>query len=143
MAAPARHFRLAPDHVTEPPQAAAPQRLGLTCGPDGPALAGAPLLRKTATGLEPLPEGELAALTLAAYGEIPDLTRLTRGLAAAAKALNRGDLPLAQTAAVHLELQDVTPEGAARVAAVADHLAKAGTAEKAPADRIMRRANRA
>jgi hypothetical protein len=107
--------------------------LGLTCGPDGPALAGAPLLRKTDTGLALFPRDELAALTLAAYGEIPDLTRLTRGLAATANALNRGDLPLAMTAAVHLQLPDVSAEGGARLAKVADYLAKRGASEEAPA----------
>ena len=132
MAAPfIRHFRLAPDPVTGAPQGDAPPgdaqvTLGLTCGPDGPALAGAPLLRKTATGFAPPPRDELAALTLAAYGEIPNLDRLTRGLAATANALNHADLPLALTAAVHLQLPDVSAEGAARLAAVADYLAKRG-----------------
>jgi hypothetical protein len=102
--------------------------LGLTCGPDGPALGGAPLLHKTDAGLAPLPRDELAALTLAAYGQIPDLTRLTRGLTATAAALNRGDLPLAMTAAVHLQLPDVSAEGAARLVAVAEYLAKRGLA---------------
>ena len=156
MAAPLiRHFRLSPDPVTAGPPGDAPQGdaqahaaqasgapqgggarqpLGLTCGPDGPALAGAPLLRKTETGLEPLPRDELAALTLAAYGEIGDLQRLTRGLAATAAALTRGDLPLAMTAAVHLQLPDLTPEAAARLAAVADYLAKRGSAEGAEAE---------
>ena len=132
MAAPfIRHFRLAPDPVTGAPQGDAPQgaaqvTFGLTCGPDGPALAGAPLLRKTDTGFAPPPRDELAALTLAAYGEIPNLDRLTRGLAATANALNHADLPLALTAAVHLQLPDVSAEGAARLAAVADYLAKRG-----------------
>ena len=104
---------------------------GLTCGPDGPALAGAVLLRKTDQGFAPRPRDELAALTLAAYGEIPDLTRLTPGLAPTAAALNRADLPLAQTAAVHLQLPDVTAEGAARLAAVTSYLAKRPPAEGA------------
>lgn len=141
MAAPLRHFRLAPDPVTagshgDAPQGDAhfgdaPQPLGLSCGPSGPALAGAPLLRKTDAGFAPPPRDELAALTLAAYGEIPDLNRLTRGLAAAADALNNADLPLAMTATVHLQLPDVTAEGAARLTTVADYLAKRGTTEAA------------
>jgi hypothetical protein len=142
-ALPLRHFRLAAESKThgpetaEPqtcePQSGAPQPLALTCGPDGPALAGAPLLRKTAAGFAPPPRDELAALTLAAYGEIPDLTRLARGLAATAAALNHGDLPLAMTAAVHLRLPDVTAEGAARLTPVADYLAKRAAAEPAKA----------
>ncbi len=129
MAAPLiRHFRLAPAPVD-----GAPQPLTLSCGPEGPALAGAPLLRKTDAGFAPPPRDELAALTLAAYGEIANLKRLTRGLAAAANALNQGDLPLAMTATVHLQLPDVTAEGAARLAAVADYLAKRGASEAAEA----------
>ena len=137
-ALPLRRFRLAPGPVTGGPHGAAPQSaarqpLGLTCGPDGPALAGAPLLRKTDQGLAPLPRDELAALTLAAYGEIPNLTRLTRCLAAAA-ALNRADLPLALTAAVHLQLPDVSAEAAGRLTAMVDYLTKRGSAENAPAE---------
>jgi hypothetical protein len=103
VAAPLRHFRLSPE-----PSAQGPQPLGLSCGPEGPALAGAPLLRKTDAGFAPRALPELAALTLAAYGEIPNLERLTRALTATADALNRADLPLAMTATVHLQLPDVT-----------------------------------
>ena len=85
MAAPLRHFRLAPAPADGAPQGDAPT-LGLSCGPEGPALAGAPLLRKTAAGFAPPPLPELAALTLAAYGEIPNLDRLTRALTATAAA---------------------------------------------------------
>lgn len=88
------------------------------------ALAGVPLMSKTAGGLTPRPEHELAALMLAAYGDVGDVDRLTRGLRGAADALNRGDVALAMTSALHLRLPDLGEEPAARLAVVDDFLAK-------------------
>jgi hypothetical protein len=139
MIAPLHRFRLAAEPQTAKSQTPEQPPLALSCGADGPALAGAPLLRKGPAGFTPLPPDELAALTLAAYGELGDLARLTRGLAATAAALNRGDLPLAMTAAVHLRLPDVTPEGAVRLSAVAGYLVRRERAEPAQGSGVLRR----
>jgi len=109
-----RHFRLAQE----------PNSPGLSCGPDGPRLAGVGLLRRTTAGFSPRPADELAALTLAAFGQVTDIDRLSRGLAATADALNAGDVGKAMIAALHLRLPDVSRSGAARVSAVDDYLAK-------------------
>ena len=105
--------------------ARSPTAPGLRCEPDGLALAGVPLLRKSArNGFALRPEHELAALMLAAYGEVGDIARLTRGLSGAAEALNRGDVALAMTSALHLRLPDLGKEPASRLTAVDDFLAK-------------------
>jgi hypothetical protein len=109
-----RHFRLSKE----------PGGPGLTCGPEGLYLAGAPLLRKTADGLVPRRPDELAALTLAAFGEVADVERLTRGLRTAANALNEGDVGKAMMAALHLRLHDVSADGVQRLRRVDDFLAK-------------------
>jgi hypothetical protein len=109
-----RHFRLSKE----------PGGPGLTCGPEGLFLAGAALLRKTTGGLAPRPPDELAALTLAAFGEVADVERLTRGLSAAANALNEGDVGKAMMASLHLRLHDVSADGVQRLRRVDDFLAK-------------------
>ena len=109
-----RHFRFSKE----------PGGPGLTCGPEGLYLAGAALLRKTNGGLVPRRPDELAALTLAAFGEVADVERLTRGLQAAANALNEGDVGKAMMVALHLRLHDVSADGVERLRRVDDFLAK-------------------
>jgi len=87
-------------------------------------LAGVSLVRKTSNGLVVRPAHELGALTLAAYGEAIDAGRTSRGLHAAAGALNRGDLALAMVATLHLQLPELDDEEASRIAVVNDFLAK-------------------
>jgi hypothetical protein len=81
---------------------------GLECTNQGVSLAGAPLLKTTVRGFEPLATDELATLAKAAYG---------RDLDVAAKALNDGDLPRAMIASIQLKLPDLDVDGRARVAA--------------------------
>jgi hypothetical protein len=66
------HFRLADKPGTR----------GLTCEFCGLSLAGVPLLEKSAAGFAPRPANEIGAIILAAYGEIVDPGRLSRGLRA-------------------------------------------------------------
>jgi hypothetical protein len=47
----------------------APGERGLSCTPDGVALAGVPLVRKTQAGFEPRPANEIASLFKAAYAK--------------------------------------------------------------------------
>jgi hypothetical protein len=109
-----RHFRLS----------AAPDGRGLRCEPDGLFLAGVSLLHKTSRGLVLRPTDELSALIFAAYGEVVDPGRVSRGLRAAAEALNRGDTALAMMEALHLQFPELDDEAAARIAAVDEFLAK-------------------
>jgi hypothetical protein len=88
------------------------------------SLAGAPLLRKSAVGLEPRPAAEIAALMRAAYGGGADAAAVSRGLVVIAEALNRGDLGRAMIAAVRLRLPDLGWREAARLAAAEDALVK-------------------
>jgi hypothetical protein len=101
-----------------------PDDLGLSCGPEGLRLAGAPLLLKTEGGFLPRPLEEVEALVFAAYGALPSSTALFRGLRAAAAALNQNDQPLAMTVAVHLGLAEFDREAARRVGAVDSFLRK-------------------
>jgi hypothetical protein len=101
-----------------------PETRGLRCAPDGLSLARVALLRKTAAGFAARPTAEVDALLIAAYGRAHDAERVSRGLEVAAAALNRGELGLAMMAALHLRLADPSPEGAARIAAVDNALAK-------------------
>jgi hypothetical protein len=96
----------------------------LLCDPGGVSFGGVSLLRKTAAGFTPRPPEEVDALMLAAYGEIFDRDRLEGGLQATANALNRGDLELAMIATVQLRLPLLDADGASRVAALGDFLAK-------------------
>jgi hypothetical protein len=93
-----------------------PGGLGLSCSPDGLALAGVPLLAKTAAGFEPRPAPEIAALIKAAYGANGDLVRLQSRLEAIARALNNKDFGLAAIAAVQMQMPELNSESAARVA---------------------------
>ena len=99
-----------------------PGALGLSCSPEGLSLAGAPLLRKTATGFAPRPANEVAALLDAAYGADP--TRLLPSLDLIAEALNRGELARAMIAAVMTRTPELSREAAARVAKADARLTK-------------------
>ena len=98
--------------------------VGLSCSRAGVFLAGVPLLRQTEMGFAPRRTDELDALMKAAYGGELAAGALTPGLNAVANALNRDDIALAMTAAVHLRLSDVSAEGAARILLIEDALAK-------------------
>lgn len=102
---------------------------GLVCTPDGLSLAGAPLLRKTAFGLEPRSIDELAALLMSVYGEDLDPRALTPGLDVVAKALDAGDLGRAMVAALQLKLPGVGLGAAERVAKTEAALSKFNFAE--------------
>jgi hypothetical protein len=100
---PVRMFRLSNE----------PGERGLSCTPDGVALAGVPLLRKTQAGFVPRPANEIASLLKAAFGERP--MALPSRLGAIAQALNRGDFASAMIAAVHTQTPELTAEAAARL----------------------------
>jgi hypothetical protein len=87
---------------------------GLSCTPDGVALAGVPLLRKTQAGFVPRSSNEIASLLKTAYGDRP--MALPSRLDVIAQALNRGDFASAMIAAVHTQTPDLTAEAAARLA---------------------------
>jgi hypothetical protein len=101
-----------------------PGSLGLSCSDTGLLLAGVPLLRTTAAGLEPRPADEIGALLKSAYGHDVDPTSWSSGLGVVAKALNQGDLGCAMVAALHLRLPELSWEGAARVTRADQALAK-------------------
>jgi hypothetical protein len=98
--------------------------LGLSCTASGVALAGTPLLVRTATGFQPRPEDELNLLLKAAYGMDVDYAPLVRGLKVAAASLNDGDVERAMVAALHLRLPALDPGAADRVRKVEDLIAK-------------------
>jgi hypothetical protein len=100
----------------------APGERGLSCTPDGVALAGVPLMRKTQAGFEPRPVNEIASLFKAAFGERP--MALPSRLGTIAKALNSGDFALAMIAAVHTQTPELTAEAAARLARADQDLTK-------------------
>lgn len=99
-----------------------PGERGLSCTPDGVALADVPLVRKTQAGFVPRPANEIASLLKAAFGERP--TALQSRLGAITQALNRGDFASAMIAAVHTQTPDLTAESAARLAQADRELAK-------------------
>ena len=81
-----------------------PGGLGLSCSPTGLALAGVPLLAKTAAGFERRPSSEITALLKAAYGANGGSILLQSRLEAIAQALNNGDFGLAAIAAVQMRI---------------------------------------
>jgi hypothetical protein len=99
-------------------------RTGLTCTETGLSLGRAPLLRLTSSGFAPRPLGELSALLKCAYGHDTRLDNLLSGLDVVADALNREDLGRAMIAAVHLQLPELSREGAARLSVENERLAK-------------------
>ena len=105
---PVRMFRLSNE----------PGERGLSCTPDGVALAGVPLVRKTQAGFVPRPAGEIASLLKAAYGDRP--MALQSRLGAIAQALNSGDFAMAMIAAVHTQTPELDAEAAIRLAHAED-----------------------
>jgi hypothetical protein len=99
-----------------------PRERGLSCTPDGVALAGIPLIRKTPTGFIPRPAGEIASLLKAAYGDRP--MALPSRLDTIAKALDSGDFAMAMIAAVHTQTPELDAAAAMRLAQAEDRLAK-------------------
>lgn len=93
-----------------------PGGLGLSCTPAGVALAGVPLLQKTAAGFEPRAASEIAVLIKAAYGANNEPMRLHARLGAIARALNSGDFALAAIAAVQTRTPELSSEAALRLA---------------------------
>ena len=101
-----------------------PGGLGLSCSPAGLALAGVPLLQKTAAGFEPRPASEIATLTKAAYGANGGPILLQSRLEAIAQALNNRDFGLAAIAAVQMRIPELSSESAARIAHAEEKLSK-------------------
>jgi hypothetical protein len=84
-----------------------PGGLGLSCSELGLSLAGVPLLHKTRSGFALRSPDEIEALVKAAYGAEAIAPELLRGFDTVARALNRGDLALAMTAAVMTRLPEI------------------------------------
>jgi hypothetical protein len=101
-----------------------PGGLGLSCSPDGLALAGVPLLRNTAMGFEPRPASEIATLIKAAYGANGGPILSQSRLEAIAQALNSRDFCLAAIAAVQMRMPELSSEATARVAHAEERLSK-------------------
>jgi hypothetical protein len=101
-----------------------PGSLGLNCKAGGLMLAGVPLLHKVRTGFVPRPRHEVRHLVTSAYGADIDVTAVTRGLGAVARALNEGELGRAMIAAVHLRLPELDWDSAARLAQADDVVSK-------------------
>ena len=98
--------------------------LGLSCDPAGLALAGVPLVAKTAAGFKPRPASEIATLLKAAYGAKGGSILLQSRLEAIAQALNNRDFGLAAIAAVQMRMPELSSEAAARVAHAEEELRK-------------------
>lgn len=101
-----------------------PGGLGLSCTETGLSLAGAALLRKSASGFSPRPAREIIPLLLSAYGRGVDVANVTARLGHIAGALNRGDPGGAMIASLRLNLPELNWDAAVRVAQVEDALAK-------------------
>jgi len=97
---------------------------GLTCRPDGLALAGVPLLRRTSAGLRSRPWAEIRGLLGRAYDMDADVTLVIGGLGIVAHALNTGDMLLAHKTAARLKLAKLDWDGAARLAHAEEAICK-------------------
>ena len=89
---------------------------GVSCDEHGIALAGTPLLTRTAEGFEPRSLDELETLVGSAYHTPRDAAAIWRGLSVAARALSSGDVALAKVATLHLRLESLDEAGARRLA---------------------------
>ena len=101
-----------------------PGGLGLSCTEAGLSLAGAPLLRKSDTGFARRSTTEIEALIQAAYSGHIAVTDLLPGINAVVRALNRGELARAMTAAVLMKLPALDWQAAARLAHAEDRISK-------------------
>jgi hypothetical protein len=101
---------------------------GVTCGPDGLFVGGAPMLRRARSdddgGWTPRPVSERDEALAEVYGLPVDSAAKQGRLAAVARALDRGDLTLASIGAVLLRFpdppaltKDAPPRGSAELAA--------------------------
>jgi hypothetical protein len=111
-----------------------PGGLGLSCSPDGLALAGVPLLTKTAAGFEPRPAPEIEVLIKAAYGANGGPILLQSRLEAIAQALNSGDFGLAAIAAVQMRAPELSRDAAMRLARADNELGKYNYNPEEPRD---------
>lgn len=98
--------------------------LGLNCSELGLSLAGVPLLHKSENGFALRSPDEIEALMKAAYGADAVAPELLRGFETVARALNRGDIALAMTAAVLTRLPELDWNGAACLARAEQRLRK-------------------
>jgi hypothetical protein len=100
---------------------------GVTCGPDGLFVGGAPILRRSQSsdggGWSPLPVSERDETLTEVYGLPVDSAAKESRLAAVARALDRGDLALASIGAVLMRFpdppslaKDAPPRGSAELA---------------------------
>jgi hypothetical protein len=87
---------------------------GVSCGADGPSLGPIRLLEKTDGGFAPRPEAELDAILSTIYGRPFSSARLMPGLAAAARALNHGQMARAMFSTQHLRLSSLLPHEVGR-----------------------------
>lgn len=101
-----------------------PGGLGLSCTAAGLALAGVPLLQKSATAFAVRPAADIEALIRAAYGDDVVLAAVLPGIEAVARALSRGELARAMVLAVMTRLPELGWGAAARLAAAEDRLRK-------------------
>src|ERR1700743_1589472 len=101
-----------------------PGGLGLSCTESGLALAGVPLLRKSDAGFFPRSAEEIDALVRAAYGDDVTAAFLLPGINAVGRALNRGEIAHAMTAAVLMRLPEIGWNAAAHLAYAEDRIRK-------------------
>src|SRR5438093_490758 len=83
------------------------RNLGLCCTEEGLFLGRTPLIERRGGAYIVRPQTDLDRLFGRAYGGKAAAARVMPGLAAAAAALGRSDLALAQIAALHLRLPDL------------------------------------
>ena len=98
----------------------------LACNHAGLFLAGVPLLKTTPKGFTPRSADEVGRLLTAAYGHKFRSEELLPGLQVVARALNEDDLGRAMVASLHLKLPKLSGDGATRIDAIEQTLAKAG-----------------
>jgi hypothetical protein len=101
-----------------------PGGLGLSCTASGLSLAGVPLLRKSGTDFVPRSATEIEALVEAAYRRGVAAIDLVPSIDLVARALNRGEMARAMTAAVLMRLPELDWNSAARLAHAEDQIRK-------------------
>jgi len=101
-----------------------PGGLGLSCTESGLSLAGVPLLENSEVGFVPRSATEIEALVRAAYDGDVAAADLLPGIHVIARALNRGEIAHAMTAAVLMRLPELGWNAAARLAHAEDRIGK-------------------
>jgi hypothetical protein len=104
------------------------RNLGLCCAEEGLFLGRTPLTERRGGVYVVRPQADLDRLFGRAYGGDDDAARVIRGLASVAAALGRNNLALAQIAAVHLRLPDLSDTLARTALEAEDLLIKRGSA---------------